>query len=256
MNDPHVVALIYQIEQARSVDYSRAEPIDHEEAGFRIKVKNDRVRFEFKEHYATRAKARKAIEDYIRTWEFVACLERGANCFKLKFESAEVIDRKPRTIPGVADVSATIRTGALTISARATADPIRPSAYPSPPSGVRMSSDIESMNTRYMDYRQGREPLASMAYFCLTVLVDSMGRKVASKRYQVERDILDIIGFLSSKKGGPQARKAGGTTHDLTDQERHFLEEATKAMIYRAAEKAHNPDSDLPKITLSDLPPV
>ena len=256
MNDPHVVALIYQIEQGWSVDYSRAEPLDHEESGFRIKVKNGRVRFEFKDHYATRAKARKAIEDYIRNWEFVARLERGANCFKLKFESAEVIDRKPHTIPGVACAPATISSGVPTISARATVDPIRPSAYPSPPSGVSLSSDVESMNTRYMDYRQGREPLASMAYFCLTVLVDSMGRKVAAKRYQVERDILDLIGFLSSKKGGPQARKAGGTTHDLTDQERHFLEEATKSMIYRVAEKAHNPDSDLPKITLSNLPRV
>lgn len=253
MNDPHVVALIYQIEHGSSVNYSGAEPLDHEEAGFRIRVKNDRARFEFKEHYATKESARKAIEEYIRNWEFVANLQKGPNCFKLKFDSAEIIDRKPSTMPGTVDVSITVRAGVPTVSIRATADA---RSYPPPPSGVSLSRDVKTMHSRYMDYLQGREHLATMAYFCLTVLVGSMGRKVAAKRHQVEKSILDMIGCLSSKKGGRQARKAGGTVHDLTDRERRFLEEATKVMIYRAAEKAQNPDSDLPKITLSDLPLV
>lgn len=92
MNDPHVVALIYQIEHGRSVDYSKAKLLDHEAAGFRIKVMEGSVRFEFKDHYATEEAGREVLEDYIREWEFVAGLRRGPNCFKLKFDRAEISD--------------------------------------------------------------------------------------------------------------------------------------------------------------------
>ena len=68
MNDPHVVALLYNIEHSPSVDYSKAEPIDHEETDFRVKAEKDQVRFEFKKHYAMEDAARKAIEGYIRSW--------------------------------------------------------------------------------------------------------------------------------------------------------------------------------------------
>ena len=47
MNDPHVVALLYQIEHGRGVDYGEAEPIDHEERDFRVEIVNEQVRFEF-----------------------------------------------------------------------------------------------------------------------------------------------------------------------------------------------------------------
>ena len=47
-----------------------------------------------------------------------------------------------------------------------------------------------------------------------------------------------------------------GVSDDLTNEERRFLEEAIKKMIRRAAEKAYNPDANLPKISLSDFPPL
>ena len=40
--------------------------MDHEETGFSVKVADQQVRFEFKEHYAAEDVAREAIEDYIR----------------------------------------------------------------------------------------------------------------------------------------------------------------------------------------------
>ena len=84
MNDPHVVALLYQIEHVRGVDYGEAKPIDHEETGFRVEIANEQVCFEFKEHYDTKDAARKAIEDYIRGWEFDASLREGPDHFKLR----------------------------------------------------------------------------------------------------------------------------------------------------------------------------
>ena len=95
MNDLHVVALFYRIEHGPSVDYSKAEPTDHEETGFSVKIENKQVCFEFKEHHPTEDAARKAIEDYIRVWEFNADLLEGPNSFKLKFDRSRIKDRNP-----------------------------------------------------------------------------------------------------------------------------------------------------------------
>ena len=62
--------------------------------------------------------------------------------------------------------------------------------------------------------------------------------------------------MLSSKKGGQDARKAEGIGKEFTNQERAFLEQAIKKIIRRAAEKVQNRDNNLPKITLSALPPI
>ena len=248
MNDPHVVALLYQIEHGRSVDYSKANPISHEETGFRVEIANEQVRFEFKKHYATKDAARKAIEDYIRVWEFDSGLRKGPNHFKLRFKKAQIEDKKP--IPGVLDTSVSIMTGVPTVSVMATVS----KPYPSPPSpGLKLIPDVQTMYDRYEGYLEGREPLASMAYFCLTILG---GKKKAAKMYRIKLKVLNKIGNLSSERGGQQARKAIGKDNDLTYQDRRFLEDAIKAVIRRAAEKAYAPDSDLQEISLSDLTSV
>ena len=260
MNDPHVVALLYQIEHGRSVNYRDAKPIDREETDFRVKVANEQVRFEFKEHYATEDAARKAIEDYIRAWEFSAGLRGGPNYFKLKFVHAQIEDRNPPPpTPGVV-VGRDQPLRAIATLSEATGK-VSPPCYPPPPSKIMLTPDVQTMYDRYMGCLQGKEPLATMAYFCLTVLRFSTGRrkggnKEAGKKYRIDRKVLNKIVSLSSEKGGQQARKASGKDNDLTARDRHFLEEAVKAVIRRAAEKAHNRDGDLPEISLSDLPPV
>ena len=260
MNDPHVVALLYQIEHDRGVDYGEAKPIDHEVTGFRVEIANEQVCFEFKEHYDTKDAARKAIEDYIRVWEFDASLGEGPNHFKLRFKRARIEDRKPT--PCVMDTSVSITSGVPKISVMATVS----KPYPSPPSsGLKLIPDVQTMYDRYMGYLQDREPLASMAYFCLTILERSTKKKsnekktcreLASEMYGIELEVLNKTGHLSSERGGQQARKASGKDNDLTYQDRRFLEEAIKAVIRRAAEKAHAPDIDLQEISLSDLPSV
>ena len=103
---------------------------------------------------------------------------------------------------------------------------------------------METMYLRYVGYCQDRDPLASMAYFRLTVLLRPNGKKRVAERYGIDFAVLDSIGRLSSKRGAQQVRKASGRGSDLKSQERRFLEEAIRAVIYRAAEKDHNPDSD------------
>ena len=104
-----------------------------------------------------------------------------------------------------------------------------------------------------------------MAYFCLTILERSTKkksnekktcRKLASEMYRIELEVLNKIGNLASERGGQQARKASGKDNDLTYQDRRFLEEAIKAVIRRAAEKAHASDGNIQKISLSDIPSI
>ena len=146
MNDPHVIALIYQIERSRAVDYRRAKPLDHEEAGFRIKIESHQVRFEFKDHYATEEAAREVLAGYIREWEFAAGLCRGSDHFRLKFDRAQIEDRNPT--PGVVEgLAGAIRFNIATSMARIT---VRSARYPRPPSGIKITPDVEVMYSRYL----------------------------------------------------------------------------------------------------------
>ena len=195
--------------------------MDHEETGFRVKVSNEQVLFEFKEHYATEDAARKAIEDYIRAWEFDACLRGGPNYFKLKFDHAQVEDQNPT--PGVVE----LRGQPLRIGVRLSKPTLKvsPPCYPPPPSGLKLTPDVQTMYDRYMGYRQGREPLPGMAFFCWTVLQFSAGRrkggsKEVGEKYRIDREVLNKIARLSSERGGQQAR----TGLQETRRGRYFLQ--------------------------------
>lgn len=260
MNDPHVVALIYRVEHGNSVNYGEAQPLIREEPAFRVEVKDNQARFELKDHYTTEEDARNAIKDYIDDWGFDACLEYSPDYFRLEFDSAEIVDRNPPPpTPGMKDIAVTFRGAPGTWSVALTK---LAHSYPAPPSGVNFRDpNVQTMHQRYMGYRQGNEPLASMAYFCLTVLEHSTGqkknrRRAAAKKYQIDLSVLNKIGWLADGKGGPSARKAKGVAKNFTSQERTFLKQAIQRIIRRAAEKAHSPDRALLQISLSDLPPI
>ena len=251
MNDPHVVALIYRIEHGDSIDYSQVKPLVVDERRFRLSVDDMRARFEFKGHYATAEQARDAIADYIRVWEFDATLKRGnPDSFRLRFEKADIVDRNPTL--GAVRLSGCFVGGVGTGTAKLT---VSTPNYPSPPSDVAIDPDAETMHGRYMGYRQKREPLPGMAYFCLTVLEAGAGdRRAAAGKYGIDISVLAKIGDLAANRGGAQARKAGGVATELSHREHRFLDRAVKAIVRRVAERAHAPTAALPTISLSDLP--
>ena len=128
----------------------------------------------------------------------------------------------------------------------------RPAILP-PPSGLKITPDVQLMYDRYMDHLQGRAKLLDVAYFCWTMVKDN---PVTTTDFS--RRVCNTISRISGGGGGPEhARKQDGIDKPpLTDQELRFFVEAIKAIIRRAAERAHDPDQNLPKISLSDLPPV
>ena len=273
MNDPHVVALVYRVERGEEVDYGNPAPLNLETPEFRLTVEDKEVRFEFEKHYATVVDARKDIEDYIRKWEFDACLEFDEpDYFRLKFDRSETEDRNP--LPptlGTREVSGHM-SGMLEGSSSGRVIRVA-NRYPSPPSNLNFDPhdpNTDTMFQRYMGYFQRREPLPSMAYLCLTVLENSakppspQGKRPTSKKrlaavgkYQIEEDVLNEIGRLSTEKGGHgEGRKGEALAKNLTHEERHFMEQAVKKMIRRMAEKAHDPNKTLQAISLSGFPRI
>ena len=259
MNDPHVKALIYDISHEESVSYRDAQPIECEREAFLIRIDNNKVRFKLKGHFATIEDARNAIEPFIRNWEFDAGLRGKPGHFQLKFDKPEVIDRCPT--PGVTDISVSITLGSIEARVRVVND----KQYPPPPSDVTLNPedpDFSTMYNRLQGYFKAKEPLPSMAYFCLNIPEStstpkehrsSKPRKEAAKRYGIDLAVLNKIGDLTANKGGEVARKATGTEHELTTSERRFIEDAVKVMIRRRAEVAYDPSRVLRKISFSDL---
>ena len=260
MNDPHVVALIYRIEHSASVNYDRAKPFVREEPAFWLKVKDERVRFEFKKHYATEVDAQEAIEDYIRNWEFDACLERNdPDYFRLKFDKSEIEDRKPT--PGAHRVNAGQINWSINISSPSVTRGA--ASYPLPPSDVSLNLHIEAMYQHYVNYCQGPEgKLLSMAYFCLTVvenlaqppMANNHKRRTSGKRlkaaqeYNIEEDVLNEIGRLVSTRGGPiEARKEEGSDSALTLTRPSYNIAVTECQIhlgYSSSDSILNPFSE------------
>ena len=260
MNDPHVKALHYFVKHDNSVDYSDVEPLVHDDPLFRVRAKRRNVVLEPKGHYATEEGARRAAEGFVRRWEFEAALRAQSGAFRLVYERAHIVERNPpRSPPGTVNAGAT--------HWRVKPDPIfwsfhlpevqgrvtkKPATYPALPSGSALDPDdrdAKDMLARFDLYRQGKEPLASMANFCLTVV-----KSAGVNKYRISKKVLREVGRLTATKGDDVARKAEGRGDPFTSEEICFLEAAATAFIRRAAEKAADPKGQLRVIGMADLP--
>ena len=265
MNDPHVRAIHYFVEHDDSVDYRDAAPLVCEDELFCIRADKSEVVMEPKNHYTTEEEAKGAIEGFVRRWEFEAALHARSGEFRLLYAGVDIIDRSPPPPPpGVVIVDpVNFRFRVLKAQARVTKVL---TGYPAPPLGPAIEPDdpdASFMLSRLDLYRQGREPLGSVANLCLTVLEDSASqatvgkggkRPMAANHYRIAVTVLDRVGKLTAKKGGPQARKAEGRSDPFTKEETRFLESSVTAFIRRAAERAADPNGNLPAITMADLP--
>src|SRR5437773_5847513 len=144
MNDPHVVALIYRLKHAESVNYDKAPALEHETDTFVVRISQREARFEMKEHFASDESARQAVQPFIRAWELSASLERGSAEFELVFQSAEIEDRKPQPGAVLNASSGTVVTAGQTVSLV-----VSRTRFPDPPVGFTVNADVEAMLARY-----------------------------------------------------------------------------------------------------------
>ena len=260
MNDPYVVALQYKVKHRDSVHYDQAKPLTYEDDQLKLHVDNKNVKIWPKQHYSTQKEAQEAIKPFIARWEFKVAIEDGHSSFKLLFDRAETSDLAPN--PSAVHWSIAVGLGASSLSSPVT---VGHSTYPAPPSDHLLEPDdptAQLMLSRLEGYRQGKEPLGQMAYFCLTAAelhaATATGsndrRKAAADYYCVSQKALNKLGELSAERGGAEARKAAGLASSYTANERNFLLKAVQALIFRAAERAANPTGQPKTITLADLP--
>jgi hypothetical protein len=256
MNDPHVVALYYSVRHTEDVDYDKAGPLSHDTPSFTVRIENGRADITMISHHATEAAALAEVEPFLRAWELTAALQCRPGEFELAYDRAIIVDRNPTpgsiilAAPMIADAdffaSAKVHVGR--------------SKYPDPPPpGIARDVAVELMFERLCRYLRGATTLADAGYFCLTVLeMNSSDRRRgrASRRYAIDKPVLDKLGGLTANKGGNEARKAAGANAAFAAAERHWIEETMKRLILRAAEVAGNPTARLPLITMACLPPL
>ena len=207
MNDPHAVALYCRIEHAAWVDGSTAKPLELHENAFDVRVADKRGHFRMKEHHEIECAARRSGENCLRASELHAALQHGSYAFELRFVRSEIVNRNAR--PGAVHTQA----GSVTFTAKEVAvrETVSPSSYPAPPStDLRSNPDIENMFCRYAGYRDRREPLTAMAYFCLTVLEASAGsRQNAAGRYCVSKPVSGSAWEPELEQGRSRRQKGG-----------------------------------------------
>jgi hypothetical protein len=255
MNDPHVEILVYQLDYASNVSYQNAEPIDVDYGEFAGRLENDQLICDMKLHYPTIENARAAVEGYLHSWEIHVALDFGRGEFQFVYKDAKVIDRNPPA-PGEdikIHVSSAIH---VTSSVGSPTLHVTRGKYPQPPILFEISPDVDTLWKRYEMYLDKKEPLCSMAYFCLTVIQTKAGSRAnAARLFFIDENVLDKLGELTSIRGDLlTARKInpGSTPSPLSDKENKWIEAAIKLLIRRMGEYGF--DRILSTIKLSDLP--
>jgi hypothetical protein len=257
VNDPHVEALHYKLVLDDGVSFAKgAAPVTRQLPGFTVRLADDELTVTMHDHYSTEQDARRAVDGYLRAWRAHASLATNRAEFEFKFTRSEIVDLNPppppppgsATVIGVTAIASAEAFGTLTLhTTRA--------AYPEPPTGFALDPDTETLWNRWQGYIEGREPLGSMAYACLTVLQRTGGRAGASARFGISDNVLGKLATLSTETGDlATVRKVTPRLRPRTDAEQVWLEAAVKALVSRAGEVAAAPGATRPQLTMSDLP--
>jgi hypothetical protein len=251
--DPHVESLVYRLKTSEAVAFVDPPPLDYEDDAFTGRLESGRLTMTMKEHHASAESARKRVSAFLRAWELDLALRQRRPEISFEYDTATVIDRNPPP-PGsrVIEVAGTA-IGIASVAARLT---VGRRQYPVPPSNFAASPDVETLWGRYAGYLDGREPISSMANFCLSLVEQKgSGRKGAAKMLGIQFAILHTLGGLTATKGDEQtARKVprmGFTPYSAKEVE--WIEAAVCSIIRRLGEVAAGSNLH-PTLTMADLP--
>jgi hypothetical protein len=259
MPDFHVVALLYRLEPSDGVSYAEPPPLVFENEIARFRLDKDQLRCEMKLHVDTLEKARALIDPVLRGWEMEVELARGPGELRFTYENAEIIDRMPAVAGEIrGHVMAALQDALLVSTGNVTCHITRKN-YPEPPLGFHLTPDAESILLRFHGYQEGREPLLSMAYFCLTVVESAVDRRNkrsnAAKTFGISERVLRKLGDLTSKRGDrASARKAQSSAQPLTGAERAWIEATIKQLVLRLCDAPSCYERK--ELTMADLPPL
>lgn len=249
--DFHVVSLQYALQPDEGFSYDNPPPVDFETEQARFHLADGILTCKMKTHFSDAEGAQKAVKPILRAWETYVDLQRNRGQLRFRYERPEIIDRSPKP-PGSMSV---FLTGNAMATATASASlHLTSNRYPDPPPDYfRLNPDAETVLQRYQGYGDGREPLLSMAYFCLTVLESKAGgRDAAAALYGIDKNVLGKMGELSSTRGDLLHARKADSVQPLSGHESGWVEAAVKMLIHRLGDTRDR--TRLPRITMDDLP--
>ena len=128
--------------------------------------------------------------------------------------------------------------------------------YPEPPAHFMANPDVEVIFMRWRRFREGHEPLQSMAYFVVTFLERIAGsRSNASAMFSISSKVIRTMARLATERGAPSSARKAPTTNtfvELTARERRWLETAVRTIIEHLGE--HSTPGAAKQLQMSDLP--
>lgn len=253
MQDPHVVALNYRLEPIVGVTYESPPDVRVRQPAFEGTLADGRFVARMTQHFPSETDARLPVDAFLRAWEIYSGVQLGRIEAHFRFERSEIVDRAP-PVPGVIRANIRAVLPSLTATGRGTVRLARRS-YPKPPTEFSVDPLVETLWRRYESHLQGREPLFSMAYFCLTAIErDAGSKKKAAVKFAIDLKVLSTLGQLSSSRGdATEARKVvGSTLQPASGAEVAWLQGTITALVGQVASLAAGVAP--PQLSMSALP--
>jgi len=256
-NDPHVDSLEYKFTSDSTRVFNDPPPLEHQASAFNLRLADDHLTVEMKEHCATEHEARALVDPFVLAWEIDQALQSGApRAIRFRFLQSNVSDRQPpppgspALLTGTASMTMTVNNPNLVVTAI---------KYPPPPEGFKASADVATLWHRYEGHLLGREPLPGMAFFCLTSVEWLYGgdRRKAAQALSISFPVLAKLGELTSTRGDEataRKREEGRPLIPLTMREERWIHVVLKQMIRRVAMTAAG--ARPPTVLMADLPPL
>lgn len=255
MNEPVVTQLFYDLKLSSELAFNNPPPLEQELCDFKFILQAGQLEVTMKREVQTEKDARNIVDPYLRSWELDHFLTTGRKEFWFHFKNSIIVDKKP-TRPG--DIVIHVGVAELIVLGEEVTWTLTKKNYPNPNFSLSITPDVETLISRYEDFTKKKEPLLSMAYFCLTVLEASGGNlKSASLKYNIHKDALKKLSELTSTRGNmTESRKAKGRTafEPLTTKEIDWINATVRILIRRKAEYEHEPTGSFCLIDLAALP--
>lgn len=195
----------YKLVPKKDIEFINCQKYEFEDSSFKYILSSDLLlSCEPKIEVSDETSAKIIIETMLKSWEIESGLKYGKKVMEFIHESTEMIVEEED------DVSLDTR---ITVKAKITANaevskPL--SNFPVKNNDFIVSPNIEVIWKRFEIYKEGRESLLSMAYFCLSYLESLCGNRAnIVNTFKIERELLDKLGYISSEAGNLlEARKA------------------------------------------------
>ncbi len=238
--------------------YEKAVKLEKDYPNFKFLLDHFELEIILHKDYLSEDVARAEVEPILKNWETYIDLVHERNELRFKYSHAEIIETELGTEDEKRIISVT-DTAVVSCSVEVKIITHR-SNYPEPPNNFILSYDVSSLIHRFNNSMDDKEPLTSMAYFCLTLIENKAGGKnQAVNKFNIDEKVLRKIGELTSTRGDyTEARKIDPNSKlaGFQPKEKNWLIQTLKKLIIRIGEYDFNPNGNFQKIEMNQLPPL